>query len=93
MGLLQVLAGLSKAGHCVVVGRGAPHLLPADRTLAVRVVAPRAWRVARVQQQRGVTAAEAERWVTEHDREREAFVRGHHADPTDPTLYHLLING
>jgi len=92
-GLLRVLATLSKKGHCVVVGRGAAHVLPGETTLAVRVVAPRSWRVAQVQQSLHCSEAEAERWVDDHDRERLSFVKRHfHADADDPTLYDLVLN-
>ncbi|NBO91805.1 MAG: cytidylate kinase-like family protein [Planctomycetia bacterium] len=93
-GLLRVLASLSKSGHCVIVGRGASHVLPPDTTLGVRVVAPRAWRVGQVQKRMDLSAADAEQWVNEHDRERLAFVQAHfHADATDPTLYDMILNG
>jgi cytidylate kinase len=93
-GLLQVLAALSKTGRCVIVGRGAAHVLPPETTFSVRVVAPRPWRVAQVQKSRGLSAAEAERWVSDTERERLAFVKGHfRADPDDPALYDLVING
>jgi cytidylate kinase len=93
-GLLRVLATLSKTGRCVIVGRGAPHVLPTEMTLSVRVVAPKRWRVAQIQESRGMTAADAERWVNDTDRERLAFVKGHfRADAADPTLYDLVING
>ncbi|MGL4553702.1 MAG: AAA family ATPase [Gemmataceae bacterium] len=93
-GLLRVLASLSKAGHCVIVGRGASHVLPPETTFGVRVVAPRPWRVAQVQKAKGLSAADAERWADATDRERLAFVRNHfRADGADPTLYDLVING
>lgn len=93
-GLLRVLAALSKDGRCVIVGRGAPHVLPTERTFSVRVVAPKRWRVAQIQKSKGMTAAEAERWVNDTDRERLEFVRGHfRADAADPLLYDLVING
>jgi cytidylate kinase len=93
-GLLRVLATLSKNGRCVIVGRGAPHVLPRETTFSVRVVAPKPWRVAQIQKSKGMTATEAERWVNDTDRERLAFVKGHfRADAADPLLYDLVING
>src|SRR5262249_41797625 len=38
--LVQQFASLSKVGHCILVGRGAPHVLPAETTFRVRVIAP-----------------------------------------------------
>jgi cytidylate kinase len=91
--LLQTFASLAKNGHCVIVGRGAAHVLPPATTLRVRVVAPRALRVANVQQSRGLLAAEAQRWVDALDTERFRFViTNFHADSDDPANYDLTIN-
>jgi len=51
--LLELFASLSEQGHCVIVGRGAPHVLPAESTLRVRTVAPREDRIAAVERVRG----------------------------------------
>lgn len=92
-GLLGLLASLGKAGHCVIVGRGAAQVLPAESTLSVRVVAPRPGRIATVQKRMGITAGEAERWVDSRDRERHRFVREHfHVGPDDPVAYDLILN-
>jgi cytidylate kinase len=92
-GLLGQLVSLGKVGHCVIVGRGAAQVLPDESTLSVRVIAPRRDRIASVEKRRGVSAAEAERWVDQHDSERLRFVKHHfHADPEDPMLYDLVLN-
>jgi cytidylate kinase len=91
--LLAVLASLAKAGHSVVVGRGAPHLLPAESTLRVRIVAPRPVRVANAEQRLHLSKAEAERWVDKVDKERETFVRyNFQKDAADPLAYDLMLN-
>jgi len=92
-GLLGLLASLGKVGHCVIVGRGAAQVLPPETTLSVRVVAPRPDRLAAVRTRTGLSAAEAERWVDTHDRERLRFVREHfHVDAADPVGYDLVLN-
>jgi cytidylate kinase len=92
-GLIGLLGSLSMAGHCVIVGRGAAQTLPAETTLTVRVVAPRPDRVARVQKRTDLSAAEADRWVETHDRERRQFVERHfHLNPDDPMLYDLVLS-
>jgi cytidylate kinase len=91
--LLQLFATLTSKGHCVIVGRGAAAVLPAETTLNVRLVAPRAQRIATIQELRGLSAAEAERWVDRTDRERVRFVKEYfHRDPTDPVNYDLVLN-
>jgi cytidylate kinase len=92
-GLLQLLASLGKTGHCIIVGRGAAQALPAETTLSVRVVAPRASRVAAVQKRTSLSPAEAERWVEKHDRERLHFVEHYfQVKADDPVLYDLVLN-
>jgi cytidylate kinase len=91
--LLGLLAGLGKAGHCVIVGRGAAQMLPAASTLRVRVIAPRESRVAEVQKRRRLSRAEAERWVDTTDRARNRFVKqSFQLDSDDPLLYDLVLN-
>src|SRR5262245_13192019 len=91
--LIKVLGSLAGLGECVVVGRGAAHVLPAESTLRVRLVAPRAFRIAVIQKARGVTAGEAERWMDTTDRGRTRFVKEVLGkDPTDPGLYDLVLN-
>jgi len=91
-GLLAVLKPLGKTGRCIIVGRGGAHVLPRETTLSVRVIAPRADRIAEVRRRDGLAAAEAERWVDEHDRERLRFVRYFGADAADPMAYDLVLN-
>jgi cytidylate kinase len=91
--LLGLLVSLGKAGHCVIVGRGAAQLLPADSTLRVRVIAPHEFRVAEVQKRRHLSRPEAERWVDTTDRERRRFVKySFHVDADDSLLYDLVLN-
>jgi hypothetical protein len=91
--LLGLLASLGKAGHCIIVGHGAPQVLPANTTLRVRVIAPRAIRVANVQKNQKVSLAEAEHWVDRTERDRLRFVeRNFHANDTEPLGYDLVLN-
>ena len=91
--LMRLFKSLARAGHSVIVGRGAPHVLPQDTTLRVRLVAPRTDRVRRAQELLGVTADKAERWVDKQDHDRKAFVKFHFAvDADDPLGYDLLLN-
>jgi cytidylate kinase len=91
--LLGLFTLLGKTGHCVIVGRGAAHVLAAETTLRVRLVAPHAVRVAHTQKRLNLTKAEAERWVDKTDAERSRFVkRLFHADISDPLGYDLVLN-
>ncbi|HPC82606.1 MAG TPA: cytidylate kinase-like family protein [Thermoanaerobaculaceae bacterium] len=77
----------------VVVGRGAHHFLPRSWGLAVRLVAPLALRIGRVEREQGLDRRAAARWVAATDRDREAFVRRHFGqDPCDVVAFDLVIN-
>jgi hypothetical protein len=91
--LLIVLHALGKVGHCIIVGRGAAHVLPAATTLRIRVIAPRAMRVVNTEKRMGVSTTEAQRWVDKTDMDRERFVKQHfQRDAEDPLSYDLTLN-
>lgn len=91
--LIETLLALAAHGECVIVGRGAPIVLPSATTLRVRLVAPHEHRIAVVQEQRKLTLDEATRWVETTDRERLAFQTDHFAaDPADPAYCDLVLN-
>jgi hypothetical protein len=90
--LLELFGSLSKIGHCIIVGRGAAHVLPPETTLRVRITADRAARVEHVQKSQGMPHADAERWVNSTDHERQRFVRYYfRADVHDAMLYDLIL--
>jgi cytidylate kinase len=91
--LVELLVALSKAGQCVIVGRGAAQALPPETTLRVRLVAPRDWRVAVTEKRLGLAHGEAAHWVDRTDAERDRFVKSSfHKDPNDPLGYDLILN-
>ncbi|WP_165219161.1 AAA family ATPase [Aquisphaera insulae] len=91
--LVRIILTLGARGHCIVVGRGATCILPAETTLRVRVVAPRASRVALIARERGCDQEQAARFVDSTDLERSKFLKGHfHQDLTDPLGYDLILN-
>jgi cytidylate kinase len=88
--MIQVLA---RKGKAVFVGRGAQFLLPRSKVLAVRIVAPEAFRAERVRQRRNVALAEALAWIRRTDRGRRDFIqRFFRQDIRDPHLYDLVLN-
>jgi cytidylate kinase len=91
--LIETVLSLGAHGHCVIVGRGSAHILPADRTLRVRLVAHPEDRISATARRLGCPPAEAKRWVEETDRERARFIKTHFLkDPTDPLGYDLVLN-
>jgi cytidylate kinase len=91
--LRQTLLSLGAHGCCVIVGRGAVHLLPPATTLRVRLVGALEDRVAMTMRNRGLSKAEAAKWVETTDRERTAFVKDHFfKDTADLLAYDLILN-
>jgi cytidylate kinase len=91
--LTKTLQALAEQGECVVVGRGAPHIMPEATTLRVRLVAALDDRVAAIAAERGISMREAARHVEKKDHERTQFVKHNfHQDPANPQLYDLIVN-
>ena len=77
----------------VFVGRGAQFLLPRDRGLTVRVVAPKQDRIKKIMDLRQCSHRDAEKFIDETDKGRADFVlRYFHRDVADPHQYDLIIN-
>jgi cytidylate kinase len=91
--LVETIAALGERGAAVILGRGSPFILPAERALRVFVVAPREVRAERLAKQSGLAPAEAAARLDALDAERREFL-GHHfpGDPDDPTRYDLFLN-
>lgn len=88
----RIVLRAARRGNVVFVGRGAQFLLPAERVLAVRLIAPEACRAARVAKAMTLDPERAKQYIAEVDRGRREFVeRFLHRDITDPHLYDLVI--
>jgi cytidylate kinase len=83
-----------KQGSTVIVGRGGQATLQGmDGVLHVRIVAPMANRILRLQEREGVDAETARQMATQQDQATAQYLHqlfGIRWD--DPTLYHLTIN-
>jgi cytidylate kinase len=91
--LTRVLLALASHGECVLVGRGAPHFLPPEWTLRVRLVAPLEDRIRAIQERYGDSRLAALRRIETTDAERNQFVRGNFGqDPTAAANYDLVLN-
>jgi cytidylate kinase len=91
--LVKIVQTIGALGDCVIVGRGAPFVLPAATTFRVRLVAPRDHRVASLRSRLGLDESSAESMLTTQDRERIGFVRDHFSkDPEEPSQYDLTLN-
>jgi cytidylate kinase len=91
--LIKIVLALGLHGECVIVGRGAPFILPAPTALRVRLISPVKERIATFSRVRGISQREAAHQVRTIDRERTDFVLDHFLkDPGDPRNYDLILN-
>ncbi|HID21339.1 MAG TPA: cytidylate kinase-like family protein, partial [Planctomycetaceae bacterium] len=80
-------------GEVVLVGRGAPFVLPPERGLSVKLVASERYRVEQFMRAAGAKREEATRKVRKIERSRRTFVRRYFGiDIDDPNLYDLMVN-
>jgi cytidylate kinase len=91
--VVQTVTTLGERGRTVILGRGAPFILPAERALRVLVVAPRDLRRERWLKEEGVSAEEALSRFDRVEEDRRHFLRHQFGvDPDDPVLYDLVVN-
>lgn len=90
--LHKLVAALYMRGNCIVLGRGAAQILPADHTLRVRLIAPHEHRVDRVAEQ-FANRNEAIKHVKQVDHDRAIFVKEYfHKDVNNSHDYDLTID-
>jgi cytidylate kinase len=89
----DIMDGIAKQGHAVIVGRGAPYFLRQNPgAFHVFLYAPRAEKIRRLIAD-GNAREEAEELVETVDRERMAYVKHYFgADWPTRSLYHMMIN-
>jgi cytidylate kinase len=89
-----VIGEAADHGNVVLVGRGAQACLARrERTLHVRIIAPREVRIRTIAQRLNLDDEAAEQTVDERDHERKEYVRTHYQrDWHDPSNYHLVVN-
>ena len=91
--LKKVVDVIGKHGQAVIVGRGANFLLPPEKRLSVRVMAPLETRVQNVVRTFGAPYEEAKRRILNREARRKAFVRNSfNADIADYENYDLIVN-
>lgn len=77
----------------VFVGRGAQFILPRELGVAVRLVAPKDYKLKRIMERRTCSNRDAEAFMVETDLGRSDFIRRYfHHDVTDPRLYDCVVN-
>jgi cytidylate kinase len=91
--LMKVVSAIAKHGKAVIVGRGANFILPPEKRLSVRVIAPLEVRIRNICRQFDVPEEKARRRVIRRESRRSAFVRQtFHAKISDPEHYDMVLN-
>ena len=91
--LVETVTSLGSHGACIIVGRGAAHILPPAHTLRVRLVAALEDRVTYLSRALNRPREETARHIETTDRDRALFVREHfQKDVADPRNYDLVLN-
>jgi cytidylate kinase len=90
--IVRAVSALGERGSAVILGRGAPFILPPERALRVLVVGPREARLARLARDEGVLPEVAAERLAKLDAERHEFLGQFHVDPEDPSRYDLAVS-
>ncbi len=91
--VVRTIATLGERGMAVLLGRGAPFVLPPEQALRVLVVAPIAFRIERMARERELSREDAAQELEQEDEQRREFVRRQFGvDQDDPLLYDLAVN-
>ena len=92
--LAEVIRTLAVHGHAVLVGRGSSLVTQDLRNgMHIRLVAPRAWRVHAIAANRNLSMTEAEKTVTEGEKQRHHYINTFFVlDPQFPFPHDLVID-
>ncbi len=91
--LTHVLLSIAQYGNAVILGRGASFILPPEKGLRIRVVAPLEVRKQRLIQMQGYGEKQALHEIAQRDKERnEFFSHNFRCKPNDPCVYDVVIN-
>jgi cytidylate kinase len=91
--LMKIIGTIGKHGRAVIVGRGANFVLPADKRLSIRVIAPLETRLKNVSQAYDVAMEDAKSRILKTESDRKAFIKKYFNDDiADPLNYDLIIN-
>jgi cytidylate kinase len=91
--LMTVLMTIARHGRAVIVGRGANFVLPPERGLRVRVIAPLEQRIAEMGRRLDVGYEETKKMVLERDERMDEFIQQQYKrEVSDPAYYDMMLN-
>ena len=87
------MLSLARKGCAIFLGRGVDRILPLDRGLRVRLVAPLEYRIQRLAELRGLTLEQSRDEVARIERERGDFIKSRYQIHVDePTRFDVTVN-
>ena len=90
---MKIIGTIGKHGRAVIVGRGANFVLPPEKRLSIRVIAPLKRRLQNVSREFGVPVEQARIRVLKTESDRKAFINKYfNGDIRDPLNYDLIVN-
>jgi len=91
--LKRLIIYTAKKGDAVIVGRGANHIIPADKCLRVRITASLEKRIKNTMRFEKKTRLEATNWVAKVEKKRNNFICQYfNCEPSDPKYFDLVVN-
>jgi len=91
--ITKVVNAIGKKGHSVIVGRGASYILPSQKRLSVRTVAPFEKRKENMMREFNATESQAEERIRTREARRKDYIKkSFGANIDDPVMYDLVIN-
>jgi CMP/dCMP kinase len=90
----DVIKAAAKKGDIVIVGRGGQVILKdMPNTYHVRITAPLEWRIDYIMLNGGLSHNDAKQKIAARDKAAAEYVKKYYgSDPSDASLYHLVIN-
>lgn len=91
--LTRVIAAIGDRGWSIIVGRGAHLIIPREKAIRLRFIAPDEYRIGHFMSKRQMTYDEAKGYVGKKDADREGFIRKYFKiDSNDPMNFDLVVN-
>jgi cytidylate kinase len=91
--LVMTITTIGQHGHAIILGRGANFILPPEKALRVKIVAPLKDRVLNLMKQQAIDKRLAQEMLNQAEKERHAFIRRFfHHEVEEPWNYDLILN-
>jgi cytidylate kinase len=91
--LMKIVGTIGNHGQAIIIGRGSNFVLPPNKRLSIRVIAPMEERIRNVSKELDITVEEAKQRVIKIESDRKAFIKKYfNADIADIFNYDLIIN-